>query len=72
MRWGIGAAIFLLVVLWAPLPALTNWFGILVFAGILAACIEGLRGLCLADRAHAADEVVEVVEIAEVESSGAS
>ena len=69
MRWGIGAAIFLLVVLWAPLPALTTWFGILVFAGILAACIEGLRGLCLADRAHAVDEVVEAVEVVEVESS---
>jgi hypothetical protein len=57
MRWGVGAAIFLLMIVWAPLPALTNWFGILVFAGILAACIEGLRGLCLADRAAAGAEI---------------
>jgi hypothetical protein len=53
LRWGVGAAIFLILVSWAPIPALTNWFGILVFAAILAACIEGLRGLCLADRAAA-------------------
>ena len=59
------------MVLWAPLPALTNWFGILVFAGILAACIEGLRGLCLADRA--ADEAeVAAVAPAEAEAADAS
>jgi hypothetical protein len=54
VRWSVGGAIFLIMVFWAPMPALTNWFGILVFAGILAACIEGLRGLCLADKAAAA------------------
>ncbi len=67
VRWGVGAAIFLIMVFWAPLPALTNWFGILVFAAILAACIEGLRGLCLADRARAeatAPADVEAVEAA--------
>lgn len=69
VRWGIGAAIFLIMVVWAPLPALTNWFGILVFAAILAACIEGLRGLCLADRAGVVDERIDV-ELVEVESSG--
>ena len=52
VRWGVGAAIFLIMVFWAPLPALTNWFGILVFAAIVAACIEGLRGLCLADQSR--------------------
>ena len=65
VRWGVGAAIFLVVVFWAPLPALTNWFGILVFAAILAACIEGLRGLCLADQAQveaAAPPAAEAVE----------
>jgi Ca2+/Na+ antiporter len=65
VRWGIGGAIFLVMVMWAPLPALTNWFGILVFAGILAACIEGLRGLCLADQSRVIEEriVVDVVEV---------
>ena len=67
-RWGVGAAIFLLMVLWAPLPALTNWFGILVFAGIVAACVEGLRQLCLDDAAHAVDERIDV-EVVEVEAS---
>jgi hypothetical protein len=68
VRWGVGAAIFLLMVLWAPLPALTNWFGILVFAGIVAACVEGLRQLCLDDAAHAVDERIDV-EVVEVEAS---
>ena len=70
VRWGVGAAIFLIIVFWAPLPALTNWFGILVFAGILAACIEGLRGLCLADQSLVVEERIDV-ELVEVESSGA-
>lgn len=66
-RWGVGAAIFLLMVLWAPLPALTNWFGIVVFAAIVAACIEGLRQLCLADQAGVVEERIDV-DIVEVES----
>ncbi len=57
-RWAIGAAVFLVMVLWAPLPALSTWIGILVFAGILAACIEGLRRLCLADIAQRKATVV--------------
>ncbi len=69
-RWGVGAAIFLVMVLWAPLPALTNWFGILVFAAILAACIEGLRQLCLDDRAGIVEERIEI-DVVEVESGTA-
>ena len=53
--------------LWAPLPALTNWFGIVVFAAIVAACIEGLRQLCLADQAGVVEERIDV-DIVEVES----
>ena len=65
VRWGVGAAIFLIMVFWAPLPALTNWFGILVFAAILAACIEGLRGLCLADQSRVEEPVPAAVEAVE-------
>lgn len=65
VRWGIGTLIFLIMVLWAPLPALTNWFGILVFAAILAACIEGLRGLCLADQSRVEEPAPAAVEAVE-------
>jgi len=70
MRWGVGAAIFLFMVLWAPLPALTNWFGILVFAAIVAACIEGLHRLCLAELAADVDERVDI-DVAEIETGTA-
>jgi len=65
VRWGVGAAIFLIMVFWAPLPALTNWFGILVFAAIVAACIEGLRGLCLADQSRVEETAPAAVEAVE-------
>jgi hypothetical protein len=52
LRWGIGAAVFLVLVMWAPIPALTNWFGILTLALVLAACVEGFRRVCLADGVH--------------------
>jgi hypothetical protein len=51
IRWAIWAVVTLVLVLWAPLPALSNWLGILAGAGIVAACVEGLRRSCLADRA---------------------
>jgi hypothetical protein len=48
-RVAIGAAIWLLLVLWAPLPLLTTWWGILLCAVVVAACVEGMRRLCLDD-----------------------
>jgi hypothetical protein len=53
IRWGIWAVAFLVLVLWAPLPILDTWYGVLAAAGIVAACVEGLRRSCLADRAAA-------------------
>ena len=50
LRWGIWAVVFLVLVLWAPLPILDTWYGVLAAAGIVAACVEGLRRSCLADR----------------------
>ena len=54
LRWGIWAVVFLVLVLWAPLPILDTWYGVLAAAGIVAACVEGLRRACLADRAAGA------------------
>ncbi len=51
LRWGIWAVITMVLVFWAPLPALTTWIGVLAGAGIVAACVEGLHRACLADRA---------------------
>jgi hypothetical protein len=53
IRWAIWGVVTLVLVLWAPLPALSNWLGVLAGAGIVAACVEGLRRSCLADRAAA-------------------
>jgi hypothetical protein len=51
IRWAIFGVIFLALVLWAPLPILDTWLGVLAAAGVVAACVEGLRRACLADRA---------------------
>lgn len=62
IRWGIGAVVFLLLVWWAPLAVFTTWIGMIVLAAVLAAAIEGYRGLCLYEAGHAhtdtADEQV--------------
>jgi hypothetical protein len=57
VRWGVGAAVWLLLVIWSPLPALSTWWGVLALAGIVAFCVEGLHRLCTADRAAAGDEI---------------
>ncbi len=51
IRWVIFGVVFLALVLWAPLPILNTWLGVLAAAGVVAACVEGLRRACLADRA---------------------
>ncbi len=51
IRWAIFGVTFLALVLWAPLPILDTWLGVLAAAGVVAACVEGLRRACLADRA---------------------
>jgi hypothetical protein len=50
IRWVIFGVVFLALVLWAPLPILDTWVGVLAAAGVVAACVEGLRRACLADR----------------------
>lgn len=43
LAWGTIAAVYLLVVLWAPVPALQNWVGVLIFAGLVALGFEAFR-----------------------------
>ncbi len=62
LRWGIWAVVFLILVFWAPMPILDTWYGVLAAAGIVAACVEGLRRACLADRAAAGAASVDAAD----------
>jgi protein-S-isoprenylcysteine O-methyltransferase Ste14 len=46
LRWGVAAALFLLLVLWAPMPLLETWLGVLIVGGAIAMGVEALRRLC--------------------------
>jgi hypothetical protein len=50
--WGIAAAVFFLIVIWGPLPALETWYGFLLAAVLLALLVEALRRRCLQDAAE--------------------
>ncbi len=41
--WGALAVVYLLLVLWGPVPALRNWVGILLLAGLVALGFEAFR-----------------------------
>ena len=43
LAWGVLAADYLLVVLWAPVPALRNWLGVLVLGALVALGFEAFR-----------------------------
>ena len=43
LAWGALAAIYLLLVLWAPVPALRNWPGILLLGALVALGFEAFR-----------------------------
>jgi hypothetical protein len=47
--WAVLAAVYLLLVLWAPVPALRNWVGVLLLAGLVALGFEAFRRVTLAD-----------------------
>ena len=61
-RWGIWAVVFLILAFWAPMPILDTWYGVLAAAGIVAACVEGLRRACLADRGAAGTALVDAAD----------
>jgi hypothetical protein len=56
LLWGSSAVVFLLLVLWSPVPALATWWGVLVAAVLLAAAVEGLRRACEHDAVVELDE----------------
>ncbi len=62
IRWGIGVAVFLLLVWWAPLNVLTTFLGMIILAAIIAASIEGLRGMCLYESQTADQRTPAVAE----------
>jgi hypothetical protein len=43
------AATFLLLVLWAPVPALETWFGVLLLGALAALGFEAFRRLTVAE-----------------------
>jgi hypothetical protein len=43
IAWGAVGAFFLLLVLWSPTHALRQWWGILLFAGLLALGLVAFR-----------------------------
>ena len=49
LAWGTLAAVYLLVVLWAPVPALRNWLGVLVLGALVALGFEAFRRVVLGE-----------------------
>ena len=49
LAWGVLAAVYLLVALWAPVPALQNWLGILLLAGLVALGFEAFRRVVIGE-----------------------
>jgi hypothetical protein len=49
LGWGILAALFLLLVLWGPVPALRNWLGVIVLGALIALGFEAFRRVVLSE-----------------------
>jgi NADH:ubiquinone oxidoreductase subunit 6 (subunit J) len=49
LGWGILAAVFLLLVLWGPVPALRNWLGVIVLGALIALGFEAFRRVVLSE-----------------------
>jgi hypothetical protein len=45
--WAVLGGVYLLLVLWAPVPALRNWVGVLVLGGLVALGFEAFRRVTL-------------------------
>lgn len=60
VAYGVAFTLFLFFLVWGPLPATRQWVGVLIFAGLTAAGVWGLRTLTLQEFPDASeDEVVE-------------
>lgn len=49
VAWGALAGVYLLLVLWGPVPALRNWLGVLILGGLVALGFEAFRRLAVGD-----------------------
>jgi hypothetical protein len=49
LAWGALAAVYLLVVLWAPVPALRHWLGVLVLGALVALGFEAFRRVAVGE-----------------------
>jgi hypothetical protein len=49
VAWGGLAAIYLLLVLWGPVPALRSWLGVLLLGGLVALGFEAFRRVLKAE-----------------------
>jgi hypothetical protein len=49
LAWGALAAVYLLLVLWAPVPALRNWVGVLILGGLVALGFEAFRRVTIGE-----------------------
>ena len=47
--WAVLAVVYLLLVLWGPVPALRNWLGVLVLAALVALGFEAYRRVVLGE-----------------------
>ena len=49
LAWGALAVVYLLLVLWAPVPALRNWVGVLILGALVALGFEAFRRVVIAE-----------------------
>jgi hypothetical protein len=49
LAWGALAVVYLLLVLWAPVPALRNWVGVLILGALVALGFEAFRRVTLGE-----------------------
>ena len=49
LAWGALAGVFLLLVLWGPVPALRSWVGVLILAGLVALGFEAFRRVVIGE-----------------------
>ena len=47
--WGALGGVFLLLVLWGPVPALRSWLGVLILAGLIALGFEAFRRVVIGE-----------------------
>jgi hypothetical protein len=49
IAWGVLAVVYLLLVLWGPVPALRSWVGVLLLGGLVALGFEAFRRVAIGE-----------------------